>query len=651
MTEGIKDTNTTSSFNSAIKMRLSDGQKRKKLLKGEPLEFDSSLGAALEPDNSNIALIVHSSWITDLLEKENRTTSKSISISNAIIMGPLDFRYAIFPYELYITDSRFTSEVDFSFATFACVASFEGSKFEKPVTFRAVHAESYFSISRCCFADDSLFLDLQIDENLYADSARFQFVDFTRARVSKAVFFRPYNTRYSKTFDKRKKSNPSHQEGELVEFAGDAFFDDIDFGGTIEFQGAQFRRQARFEGIHIGGSAFFYPYGKKNVCFEGEAMFSYAKIERSAYFGNAAFRGGASFEGIQVGGYAIWGSYIESTNDFQEAQEMRLSGLEEFDDTKDYDSSTSVLNRDSRMVQFDGKVDLTRARFKGPVSFKFAYFKQEAKFDGAESQGPVDFQGAVFEERVSFCEARFRSVFFNNVLVGKDSQTAKQFRKSVDLLGFTYDLINGNWLELLTEDNTARSRAITYYRQPYTQLEKVLRAMGHDREADKIYLARRKREFHLMCKQALGISKGEVLPIRQRIQALSSALFDLFQRLLFNYGIRPIRLLWFSLIVLLVGTYMFMQPEAVRHREKDERKPVETLSPSQAFGVSFRLFIPIVDLPTGQQWVPTDRPAPYISAANLSFAGYATLHRLAGIILVPLGIAALTGLMHRRQKS
>jgi hypothetical protein len=72
------------------------------------------------------------------------------------------------------------------------------------------------------------------------------------------------------------------------------------------------------------------------------------------------------------------------------------------------------------------------------------------------------------------------------------------------------------------------------------------------------------------------------------------------------------------------------------------------LTLGEAFGYSLRLFIPVVEIPSGGQWIPSpDEPLPGL---RVSVETYASLHRLAGAILVPLGLAALTGLLLRRDK-
>lgn len=109
-----------------------------------------------------------------------------------------------------------------------------------------------------------------------------------------------------------------------------------------------------------------------------------------------------------------------------------------------------------------------------------------------------------------------------------------------------------------------------------------------------------------------------------------------------------------SVAVILIGSYVFTFPGALLHKDPKLRTDQETqLSQplTSAFNVSLRQFIPIIEIPLGGEWVPSDEPAPLLGKLNISFAGYATLHRLLGAILVPLGVAALTGLLIRREKS
>ena len=623
---------------------LDEKQKRRRLRNGESLEFNAPQGKDEELDRSDPERTISASWLIELIDKDSYVVRRPIKIANAIIKGRLSLRYALFPYELSITNSIFTDEVDMSFTTFKRVITFEGTVFDKPISFRSAHAESRLYFSFCTLTGNSNFVDLRVDENLYAERASFSNVDFTRARIGKAAFFRPYDAKYSLPFSQPRLKN----YGKPVSFDGDAFFDDASFGGTIEFRAAQFNGESRFEGTRVGGSAFFYPYMGIPVRFHKKVRFCYAIIAENADFGSAQFMGDADFECMQVGAHASWDPYIKENVEFRDEEDLAEGGI-----NQSQLENHTLLHPEKYdcASRFSGRASFLRARFKGPVSFRCAVFEKGGIFDGAEIQGPAEFQGAVFEGPAGFREARFRALLFRNDLT-ETIPFYKQFVDIVHLRGCVYDFINVAWPELFDPKHVGNKiKRSVYHRQPYKQLEKTLRVMGLDREADNVYLARRKREAQQLWERVFRRNRGEKISVWQMSQDLLSALFDFFQRLLFNYGVRPFRLLWLSLIVLIIGTYMFAQTDAIKHSEKEERNAVEKLSLSQAFGFSLRLFIPIVELPTGRQWVPTDKPAPYLHFLNLSFAGYATLHRLAGTILVPLGVAALTGFMHRHTRS
>ena len=62
--------------------------------------------------------------------------------------------------------------------------------------------------------------------------------------------------------------------------------------------------------------------------------------------------------------------------------------------------------------------------------------------------------------------------------------------------------------------------------------------------------------------------------------------------------------------------------------------------------MSVTYFLP-VDVPVGACWEPTRDPAVHIGGTQISFLLWATLLRLAGWIVIPLGVAALGGMLRR----
>jgi len=160
-------------------------------------------------------------------------------------------------------------------------------------------------------------------------------------------------------------------------------------------------------------------------------------------------------------------------------------------------------------------------------------------------------------------------------------------------------------------------------------VERFVRSTGDDDGADAIYLARRRRE-------------------RRQYRQSQSWLrwsFSMAEDGLFRYGVRPLRLAVFSLFVLLIGTMIFSRPGAVEPKEKIAAS--RKLSLAQSLGYSLRMFMPIGDIPSGARWNPSERRLPWCNC--LTFESYATMHRIAGLLLVPLGIAAATGVLVRKR--
>jgi hypothetical protein len=66
---------------------------------------------------------------------------------------------------------------------------------------------------------------------------------------------------------------------------------------------------------------------------------------------------------------------------------------------------------------------------------------------------------------------------------------------------------------------------------------------------------------------------------------------------------------------------------------------------SEAAWVSLNLFLP-VEIPSGVEWKPSSRSWPY-PKWGLKFSSWATLLKLVGWILIPVGLAGLTGWLKR----
>jgi hypothetical protein len=153
-----------------------------------------------------------------------------------------------------------------------------------------------------------------------------------------------------------------------------------------------------------------------------------------------------------------------------------------------------------------------------------------------------------------------------------------------------------------------------YSASAYDALEKLLASRG-DSQADEVFLAGR---------EARRESEIRTKPIQGR---LAWAL-DLFQEYVLGYG-RFARwpIIW-SFVVIAVGLMFFWS------ESKMERKP-EADSEYSRLWYSFELFVPVIDVGIASEWHPKPE--------HKVVANYARFHKLAGWILVPVILAALTG--------
>ena len=109
-------------------------------------------------------------------------------------------------------------------------------------------------------------------------------------------------------------------------------------------------------------------------------------------------------------------------------------------------------------------------------------------------------------------------------------------------------------------------------------------------------------------------------------------LYSLLLYVLVGYGRRPQNALYISLGVVLLGALIFGNRRSVVPRKHEDAAKV--YSP---FWYSFDLLTPFIDLHEADVWMPKQD---WWFGSN-----YARLHRILGWILVPIGIAAITGII------
>jgi hypothetical protein len=541
-----------------------------------------------------------------------------------------------------LSRTRFNKEADFTACEIGAGAAFLGVAFKESVNFERLSVGGHLLFKPLktaaepvgtWFGDGAKFLGARVHNNAEFDGAVFVGeANFDRFEVERNVYFRP-------------AFHGEHVWG-YTTFLDTADFVGMHVKGDAEFTGATFMKDVRLESIHVEGNALFDDeYDAFNrpvkrvlpVFFKGDVNLVSAHFKHRTKFNRAAFQHEAHLESADFEGAAI------------------------FTD-----------------VQFGRGANFTGSRFGQYADFQRTTFEAAADFVSVEAGGGVFFTGASFLGPTSFKAASFKALDF---MLSPPPAGRENFGGSLNLSGFTYELISIND-ELL---GSIFGSLTEYNRQAFTQLERVLRSIGEDDSADETYLRRRRREREERRKRREKDAR-EIAPdgwrgahydaaIVRWLNGLGAAFFDRTQSAVVNYGIRPFtRLLAISLAVLFVGSLMFWREGAVVPRESGagasyvlrrgeggemEVAPAEKaadpvqLGFTQAVGVSFNQFIPIVQIPSGSKWKPSEKLIPLPDGTlfyYFSYAFYGSIHSLLGAVLVPLGVAALTGILHRRER-
>jgi uncharacterized protein YjbI with pentapeptide repeats len=567
--------------------------------------------------------------------------------------------------------AEFRGTVVFSQSEFHESVFFGGVIFNSAIFLRTTfRADAFFhehaTGAIASFKGDVTFISARWEGDAFFDGVSFLGkAYFSHAHFNSAAYFGP------------------KKRGEIitpVRFAGDAIFTRIFVKNKADFTGVQFETNVRFEQSRIEQSLIFVPSRSPDadllpVHFGGECDFSNVSIQQAALFTSAQFKKTANFSRMSVGTNALFdvSTYNEKVIPVRFCQKVDLTGARfrdnasfigaKFESDAIFDSAQFEANalfhpyKDgafSESVDFKGIAGFFNTIFKRHADFRGVHFRGLAEFRRTDITGIGLFAGAVFHSIATFKGARCDIAVFQEDLkertwavVRKGTpitvQQSTQFLGDIDLHGFSYERIYINWKETLNHLNP-------YDRQPYSQLEAVYRQTGDEQEADSVYLEKQKREGRILWAKVFRRNEYQTLSKAQALRELPRALADKCKEILFNYGIRPYRLIFLSTLILWFGTILFSMPGAVVPKDaKVEQNVTYKLDKYQAFNVSLHQFIPIVEITPGSHWVPSDNAMPLLGRVKLSFAGYATLHRLAGLILVPLGLVAFTGLL--KQKS
>jgi uncharacterized protein YjbI with pentapeptide repeats len=440
-------------------------------------------------------------------------------------------------------------------------------------------------------------------------------------------------------------------------FKGEARFAGAQVGSELLADKAEFRGSVGFQGVKVGRSAYF-----SNTKFLQRATFYRATIGEDLNIVVAEFQGEAVFTGVQIG------------------RGFMANGVKFYNDEKTADFSRLEVKQ---------LTNLTNSVFKGPVNFSKAKIG-DATVGGEEVKGVIA-ERAEFNKDATFDGAQFSDLVFAHVNV-RDLKLVRttveqQLRiedANITNLDASHLVVKGHTIlkDLRIEQEAnfteCRLQALELVQSPtpktlvmggmsyqgltpvletgnqlfewikkskfdtqnYRQLEAYFQRCGYEGRADDVYIA---------MKHAENERRGFVG---------HWATFFLWEWPA-GYGRRPLNILWGSLIVFLLGMFIFRS----RHVElggessragkeknlteeltgKSETQPQWVSKPPKKESWHFRTqalisldhFLPALNLGFIIRW--------RFETLSILITIYVIIHRMMGYLFLSIAIATLIG--------
>jgi uncharacterized protein YjbI with pentapeptide repeats len=401
------------------------------------------------------------------------------------------------------------------------------------------------------------------------------------------------------------------------QFHGSAVLFRANFAGVAQFDGSTFKAAAIFNSVKVGDRISF-----RKAVFEGPVDFASADVagnfvatearfqskEKTATFSRMKTGADASFDSavfegpVDFGSADIAGNFVANGAQFQ-SKEKEAS----FTNVKV--GSHCFFNN----AVFEGPVEFGLANMAGNFEAEQAKFQnkeKEASFGSMKVGGYAFFTDAVFQGPVNLSYADFAWLDVSSLFRPKD---AAQLR----MQGMSYKYIRA------VPGNEAQSHKAllklagqsVYTADVYSNLEAFFLRHGYRADADQAFIAGKRRE------------RDQYLRERNWLRWSGSWLLDK----LVGYGRHP----WQAgvpCVILVALGYVLFSP-----KKMEPQKPEDAPRVYNRFWYSLSLFLPFVDLQADKVWKP--------KADQTFLRNYMRVHILAGWILIPIVLAALTGLI------
>jgi hypothetical protein len=275
-------------------------------------------------------------------------------------------------------------------------------------------------------------------------------------------------------------------------------------------------------------------------------------------------------------------------------------------------------------LQVAGGAQFYHLEVQGDLFARYDTFtneKSSVEFGQAEIKGKMFFGDSTIKGTLSLADTKMLGLALRDVVIQRTLdlnhahiQTVfdlglPTLPEKVTLEGLTYADLTGTTVGRRLIDLIDKAE---YSAQSYTQLEDYYSKHAYPELAEETFFRMKRQE-------------------RKRLP-WAGHIYSFLLYVLVGYGRTPQNALYISFGVVLLGTLIFWRRHRMVPRKHEDANMV--YSP---FWYSFDLLTPFIDLHEADVWMPGQD---WWFGCN-----YARLHRILGWILVPIGIAAITGII------
>jgi hypothetical protein len=230
-------------------------------------------------------------------------------------------------------------------------------------------------------------------------------------------------------------------------------------------------------------------------------------------------------------------------------------------------------------------------------------------------EGSAEFVDIKVQKSADLSDGNFITLDLSGSVWPKDASMLRMQRMSYKYVGAAHDEPQSHEALLKLIGHSA------YTADVYSNLETFFSRQGYRGDADRTFMAGKRRE------------REEYFHTAQWFLWLGSLMLDL----LVGYGRHPWQAGWFCLAVIGIGCVLFPLKKMELQDPEDRTLPEEDRPRYNRFWYSLGLFLPVVDFKTTEIWGPKKQCR--------FLRNYLHVHILLGWILVPIFLAAITGLI------